>query len=66
METPAFIAHGTADHTVPFAHGQRLYEASSKAPKRFYPMPGHGHSPPISEEFYEAVRQFLKETAHGH
>ena len=62
MQTPVFIAHGTVDRTVPFAHGERLYAAASKAPKRFFPMAGFGHAPPKSEEFYEAVRQFLKET----
>lgn len=62
METPVFIAHGTADGTVPFAHGERLYAAASGL-RRFYPMPGHGHSLPNTDEFYAAVRRFLRETS---
>jgi hypothetical protein len=62
LKTPVFITHGTDDHTVPFSFGQRLYAAAEIEPKRFFPTPGHGHSQPNSAEFYEAVREFLKET----
>jgi hypothetical protein len=62
LETPVFIAHGTDDHTVPFSFGARLAAAVTKAPKRFYPALGQGHSQPKTAEFYDAVRQFLKET----
>jgi fermentation-respiration switch protein FrsA (DUF1100 family) len=62
LETPVFICHGTDDHTVPFSYGERLYAAVTKGPKRFYAAPGHGHSQPDTDEFYGAVRQFLKET----
>lgn len=62
METPVLIAHGTDDHTVPFAHGELLYAAAA-GQKRFYPVPGHGHSQPNSDEFYGAVREFLRETS---
>jgi fermentation-respiration switch protein FrsA (DUF1100 family) len=62
IETPVFIAHGTADEAVPFSEAQRLYAAVAKAPKRFYPRPGHGHSQPDTAPFYEAVREFLAET----
>ncbi|HSI16092.1 MAG TPA: alpha/beta hydrolase [Chthoniobacter sp.] len=61
-ETPVFIAHGTDDHTVPFTHGERLYAAATGL-KRFYPVTGHGHSQPDTDEFYEAVRTFLRETS---
>jgi pimeloyl-ACP methyl ester carboxylesterase len=62
LETPVFITHGTNDHTVPFSQGERLAEAA-RGPKRFYPMEGHGHSQPKSPEFFERVRQFLRETS---
>ena len=61
IRSPVFVTHGTADDTVPFSHGERLYEAAHE-PKRFYPMPGHPHSHPHTPEFYDAVRQFLAET----
>jgi len=62
LKTPMFITHGTADHAVPFSHGERLYAAIGTEPKRFYAAPGCGHSQPDTEGFYEAVRGFLKET----
>jgi len=62
METPVLITHGMDDHTVPYSNGERLFAAVAKAPKRFYPVPAHGHSQPDSAEFYSAVRVFLKGT----
>jgi hypothetical protein len=62
METPVFIAHGMDDRTVPFAHGERLFAAAAGL-KRFYPVPRHGHSQPNTDEFYETVRAFLRETS---
>jgi len=38
---PVFIAHGTADQLIPYAHGQRLFAAAGK-PRRFFPMQGYG------------------------
>ena len=64
MRTPVFIAHGTADHVVPFAQGERLFAAAHE-PKRFHAMPDHPHAHPKSAEFYEAVREFLVETRRG-
>jgi fermentation-respiration switch protein FrsA (DUF1100 family) len=55
---PVFIAHGTADGMVPFAHGQRLF-AAAREPKHFCPLVGHGHNDPPGPDFYEAVREFL-------
>jgi fermentation-respiration switch protein FrsA (DUF1100 family) len=58
---PVFIAHGTADRVVPFAHGERLFAVANE-PKEFFAMLGydHNHTPP--PEFYEKLRQFLKRT----
>ena len=64
LMTPVFITHGTDDGRVPFSHGERLFAAAAKAPKKFYPTLGHGHSQPDTTEFYDAVRQFLAETSH--
>jgi fermentation-respiration switch protein FrsA (DUF1100 family) len=62
LETPVFITHGTHDHTVPFSQGERL-AAAARGYKRFYPIAGHGHSQPKSPDFYEALRQFLRESS---
>ena len=62
LQTPVFLSHGTADHVVPFAQGQQLFDAA-KEPKRFYPVEGGHHAQPKTPEFYEAVRAFLRELA---
>ena len=59
---PVFIAHGTADTVVPFAHGERLYAAAPE-PKRFLAMPGHTHDDGPDDAFFDALRRFLDETA---
>lgn len=58
---PVFIAHGTADRVVPFAHGERLFAAANE-PKEFFAMPDHDHHHTPPPEFYEKLRQFLKRT----
>lgn len=61
LRTPIFITHGTDDHVIPFSHGERLAEAAN-SPKRFYVADGLRHSQPRTPEFFEAVREFLRET----
>jgi fermentation-respiration switch protein FrsA (DUF1100 family) len=55
---PVFIAHGTADQLIPYAHGQRLF-AAAREPRRFFPMQGIGHNDPLPAEFFTSLRQFL-------
>jgi fermentation-respiration switch protein FrsA (DUF1100 family) len=62
VNAPVFITHGKDDHAIPISQGERLYAAVTNEPKRFYAVPGHGHSQPNTAEFYNAVRGFLKET----
>lgn len=56
--SPLFIAHGTADRLVPFAHGKILNDACG-AKKFFHVMKDldHHHSP--NPAFYENLRRFL-------
>jgi uncharacterized protein len=61
---PVFIAHGTADRLIPFAHSERLFAAGNE-PKKFYPMPGADHNEPLSRDFFLALGAFLRETATG-
>ncbi|HLQ46365.1 MAG TPA: alpha/beta hydrolase [Planctomycetaceae bacterium] len=55
---PVFVAHGTADSLIPFAHGERLF-AAAREPKQFRAMSGleHNHAP--DETFYDALGEFL-------
>jgi uncharacterized protein len=59
---PIFIAHGDADRVVPFAQGQRLYEAAPQ-PKKFLRLPGADHNDALPPEFFTSLKQFLAETA---
>ena len=58
---PILIVHGTKDDVVPFAMGQKLFDAAPE-PKRFYRMEGAGHNDMLEaggEGFVAALRQFL-------
>jgi fermentation-respiration switch protein FrsA (DUF1100 family) len=55
---PVFIAHGTADRLVPFAHGRQLFAAANE-PKQFLSMEGMGHNEGLTREFFPALQDFL-------
>jgi fermentation-respiration switch protein FrsA (DUF1100 family) len=55
---PVFIAHGTADGTVPFEQGQILFAAANE-PKQFLRMEGYRHNDAPAPEFDEALARFL-------
>ncbi|HWG44349.1 MAG TPA: alpha/beta hydrolase [Gemmataceae bacterium] len=57
---PVFIAHGTRDGLIPFAHGERLFAAASE-PKRFFAMTGYPHNDLTCDAFFPALRDFLAE-----
>jgi fermentation-respiration switch protein FrsA (DUF1100 family) len=57
---PVFIANGTADGLVPFALGQRLFNAANE-PKQFYPLEGADHNDPIPREVLVSFRRFLEQ-----
>ncbi|MBZ5555038.1 MAG: alpha/beta hydrolase [Acidobacteriia bacterium] len=42
LKMPKFIVHGDRDQVIPFAQGQRLFEAALP-PKTFYPIHGAAH-----------------------
>ena len=62
VHAPVLITHGTADLTVPYSHGERLFAAANE-PKEFVRMEGEGHHPPTDAAFFDAVRQLLSRTA---
>jgi uncharacterized protein len=64
VDCPILITHGTADKTVPFHQGERLFAAAHE-PKQFLPMEGQGHEPPNKDDFFEVVKQFLSTTANA-
>ena len=60
---PVFIAHGTADRLVPFALGERLFQAAHE-PRCFYRLDGDDHNSPLPAEMFTALKQFLDKSEH--
>lgn len=62
VKMPVLITHGTRDSIVPFAMGERLYEAAP-SPKRFIKVEGAGHhnlSGVAFEEYRAAISELFK------
>jgi len=59
VKMPVMIAHGTRDSIVPFAMGERLYEAAPE-PKKFVKVEGAGHHN-LSGVAFDAYRSALTE-----
>ena len=57
---PVFIAHGTADTLIPFAQGEKLFQAANE-PKRFLRMEGEGHNRPLPDVFYRELKEFWQQ-----
>jgi len=58
VRMPVLIVHGTADATIPFAEGRKLYDLAN-APKVFVTMPGSGHNTLVRDGLYDHVWPFL-------
>ena len=57
---PLLIVHGTADTIVPFAHGQKLFEAANE-PKRFVELPGVDHNDLPGEARWRELSAFVEQ-----
>jgi len=55
---PLLLSHGDADHTIPFSHGQALFQAAA-GPKTFVRIPGGDHNDMQSEDYWEEFGRFL-------
>ena len=60
---PLFVAHGDRDGLIPFAQGQRLFEAAPGPAKEFMRLPGATHNGEIPLEVTRQAAAFLRE--HG-
>ena len=58
-EGPFLQSHGDGDRLIPYEQAQELYRAAP-GPKRFVTIPGGDHNDPQTEEFYEALEEFLR------
>jgi hypothetical protein len=62
VKVPVLITHGTRDSIVPFAMGEKLYQAAN-APKKFIRVEGAGHhnlSGTAATEYRQALRELFK------
>jgi fermentation-respiration switch protein FrsA (DUF1100 family) len=57
---PLLQSHGDADRTIPYALGQKLFEAA-KGPKWFVRIAGGQHNAPQSAEYYRQLDRFLSD-----
>ncbi len=56
---PLHQVHGTADAVVPFANGQKLFDASPSKQKQFIKIPGGTHNSPLPKIYDESLVDFL-------
>ena len=55
---PLLCSHGDADKVIPLEQGQELF-AAAPGQKRFITIRGGGHNDPQSEEYQQALDEFL-------
>ncbi len=59
---PVFVAHSRTDGLIPFAMGERLFQAAC-GPKRFFAMADWRHNDVPTRDAFVALRAFLDATA---
>ena len=55
---PLLLSHGDADRTVPYALGEKLFDAAHE-PKQFVRVAGGDHNDPQPSEYYQQLDQFI-------
>ena len=55
---PLLQSHGNADRTIPYALGEKLFQAANE-PKRFVTIAGADHNDPQSAEYYKELDAFI-------
>jgi fermentation-respiration switch protein FrsA (DUF1100 family) len=55
---PLLVSHGDCDTMVPYAFGQKLFEAANE-PKLFFRIPGCDHNDAQTAEYYDVLIRFL-------
>lgn len=61
---PLLQTHGDRDRVVPYEFGLELF-GKANSPKQFVMVPGGGHNDPFSEEFHQALDEFLDSLQYG-
>lgn len=55
---PLLQSHGDTDQTIPYSLGRKLFDAANE-PKTFVTLRGRDHNDPPTEEYYEALEEYL-------
>lgn len=56
---PLLQSHGTADRTIPFASGEKLFRAANQ-PKTFVGIPGADHNNWLTEQYLTRLDEFIR------
>lgn len=59
---PLFQSHGTADGTIPFSSGEKLFRAANE-PKAFLRVPGADHNNWLTEDYLNRLSDFIARLA---
>ncbi|MBC8873758.1 MAG: alpha/beta hydrolase [Planctomycetes bacterium] len=59
---PLLQGHGDADQTIPYSLGRKLFDAANE-PKTFVTLRGRDHNDPPTDEYYQALEEFLSSLA---
>jgi len=57
---PLLSSHGTDDQIIPFEFGKQLFEIATSEDKQFIEESGLGHNDPYSDEYLQALSDFLE------
>lgn len=61
---PLFQSHGSADRTIPFASGRKLFQSANQ-PKTLVVIPGADHNNWLTGEYLSRLDQFVASIARG-
>ena len=59
---PLLQSHGTADRTIPFSSGEKLFRAANE-PKTFVKVPGADHNNWLTEDYLRQLDEFISRLA---
>jgi len=57
-------SHGTADRTVPYRSGKKLFDAANE-PKQWVTIPGGDHNDSQTPEYYKTLNAFIERLSEG-
>jgi len=59
IKCPVYLIHGTMDKTIPYTQTERLSRVTAGSPRRYFSVPGAGHSDLQDFPLYHRILYFL-------